>query len=151
MGNSTDLVMQLFAGSILYEPHDIKKTIEEYNAAYQKLLIDGHPKELTPQQMVFNSPQGRLFGVIFTWSSEDTETGRLWCKKIDSLGKSLMNTISETTIPQWHQGNAGLVPAFAYGIYWTHNLHEITPEIAACLGSHLEKMPEDPCTLSSIH
>ncbi|EED19921.1 6-hydroxy-D-nicotine oxidase, putative [Talaromyces stipitatus ATCC 10500] len=141
----------LFAGVIMYDSQDIRKTLAEYNAKYRKLSQDGLPKELTLQQMVFNSPQGKLFGVSFTWSSEDIEEGSRWRERIGSLGTLLMNTVSETTIPQWYKGIAALVPATAYGSFRTHNLHEIPPEVAECLGHHLAKMPSDPAAMFTIY
>ena len=65
--------------------------------------------------MVFNSPQGRLFCVTFTWSSEDIEEGRRWSEKVASLTTVLMNTVAVTTIPDWYDGNAALIPTNAYG------------------------------------
>ncbi|KAI7977991.1 hypothetical protein EIK77_009531 [Talaromyces pinophilus] len=118
---------------------------------YRKLSQEGIPKELTLQQMVFNSPQGRLFCVTFTWSSEDIEEGRRWSEKVASLTTLLMNTVAVTTIPDWYDGNAALIPTNAYGQFRTHNLPEITPEAAECLGRHLAKMPSDLCTMFSIH
>jgi hypothetical protein len=129
----------------------MEKAFIEYNEGYRKLSQEGLPKELTLQQMVFNSPQGRLFCAAFTWSSEDIEEGRRWSEKVASLTTVLMNTVALTTIPEWYDGNAALIPTNAYGLFRTHNLHKITPEAAECLGRHLAKMPSDLCTMFSIH
>ncbi|EEA27467.1 conserved hypothetical protein [Talaromyces marneffei ATCC 18224] len=141
----------LFAGAIIYDSQDMEKAFIKYNAGYRKLSQEGLPKELTLQQMVFNSPQGRLFCVSFTWSSDNIEEGRRWSENVASLANVLMNTVAVTSIPNWYDGNAALIPTNMYGQFRTQNLREITPEVAECLGRHLAKMPFDLCTMFSIH
>lgn len=143
--------MQLLAGVILYDARDITKTITEFNAAYQKVLDEGLPLELTLQQMAVNSPSGRLFGVSFVWSSDDTEEGQQWSKRIASLGTVLMNTVAATTLPDWLASNGALVPSRVYGSSRTHNLYHVTPQVTEVLGRNLAKMPSDLATMFSIH
>lgn len=49
---------------IMNDPQDISKTFMECNTAYEMLLNGGLPLELAIQQMRFNPPTGRAFGVI---------------------------------------------------------------------------------------
>lgn len=143
--------LQLLAGAIIYDSHDISKAISDFNAAYREISKEGIPKQLTLQQMVFNAPPGRLFGVGFTWSSEEIEEGQHWCERIASLGNVMMNKVSETTIPEWCTGNAGVIPSTMYGSFRTLNLHNLTEEVISSIGRELQKMPSDPGTMFSIH
>ncbi|KAK9364664.1 hypothetical protein V1509DRAFT_635609 [Lipomyces kononenkoae] len=141
----------ILAGVIVYDSQDISKTLTQFNAAYQKLLSDGVPLQLTIQQMAFNAPQGRMFAVSFMWSSDDIEQGQRWCEKIAALGPALMNTVALTTVPDWLAGNGALVPLSVYGSSRTHNLHQMTPDVVEIIGRNLAKMPSDPATMFSIH
>lgn len=136
---------------ILYDSQEINKTFVDYNVKYREISRIGLPKQLTLQQIVFNGPHGRVFGVAFTWSSEEIEEGRRWREKIASLGTVIMNTVDETTIPKWYTGNAALVPPALYGYSRTHNVKEMTQEVVECIGRGLGKMPADPGTMCSIH
>ncbi|OKL60649.1 hypothetical protein UA08_04052 [Talaromyces atroroseus] len=141
----------ILAGVIIYDSQNIGKAITDYNASYRELSKDGIPSQLTLQQVAFNAPPGRVFGVSFMWSSEDTEEGQRWSKRIASLGKVLMNTISATTIPAWFSANGAHVPQVVYGSSRTQNLYELTPELVETIGKNLEKLPSDHGTMFSIH
>ena len=56
---------------------------------------------------------GRLYGIGFLWSSNDTEQGMQWKEKIAHLSTApvVMNTVAPTTTPEVMAGNAGLIPA----------------------------------------
>ena len=136
---------------IIYDSQDISKTYMEFNAADQTLLDDGLPLELTVQQIAFNPPTGRAFGVIFVWSGNDIEEGQRWKEKIASLSPVVMDTVAVTTIPDWFSANAGLVASSVYGSSGTHILRLITPEVAAAIGRSLVEMPFDPVTMFTIH
>ncbi|PYI04750.1 FAD-binding domain-containing protein [Aspergillus sclerotiicarbonarius CBS 121057] len=142
----------LLAGAIMFDPTDIAQSLITYNAAYQTLLdTEGIPPQLTLQQIAFNSPHGRLFGVIFTWSGPDLEEGKRWSDKIASLAPLLMSTVAPTTIPEWFAGNGALVPKSEYGAPATHNIRSVTPAVAEVIGRNLAIMPADPGTMFSIH
>ncbi|KAH8688736.1 hypothetical protein BGW36DRAFT_442638 [Talaromyces proteolyticus] len=142
----------LLAGAIIFDAQDICKALTEFNAAYRRLLEDGLPSELTIQQLVYNAPPGRLFGVSFFWSSDNTEEGQRWKEKIASLGPVIMNTVALKNIPDWVTEMRALVPSSVYGGgSHTHNLKQITTEAAQVLGRNLSKMPSDPACMFSVH
>lgn len=122
----------------------------DYNTAYRDMK-ENLPAELTVQQMIFNAPPGRMMAISFVWSSEDTAEGRRWCEKIASLGNVIMNTVSETTIPEWCSKNAAAVPSAVYGSSRTQNVYQVTPEVVNSIGENLEKMPADQGVMMSIH
>ncbi|PLB52299.1 D-lactate dehydrogenase [Aspergillus steynii IBT 23096] len=144
-------VKSLLAGIIMYDSQDISKTMAEFNAGYQKLLKEGIPSQLTLQQLAFNAPPGRIFGATMVWSDDDLEEGQRWIQKIANLSTPIMNTVAPTTIPEWFDGNAALVPETMYGTTRTLNLYEITPEIAAIFGRYVQQMPSNPGAMFSMH
>jgi len=102
--------------------------------------------------MVISGPQGeKVFGVSFMWSSEDTEEGFLWCKKIAALGSVIMNTVEVTTIPEWYVGVSASFPSGLYGAFGTCSVREMTPELTDCLGRALERLPADPGAMFAVH
>ena len=136
----------------MFDSTDIAQTLVTYNTNYQTLLnTENLPPPLTLQQIAFNSPHGRLFAVIFTWSSPDLDEGTRWSQKIATLAPLLMNTVAPTTIPEWFAGNGALVPKTMYGSSATHNIRKITPAVAEVVGRNLAIMPDDPGTMFSIH
>jgi hypothetical protein len=145
------IIVQILAGTIIYNSQDIGTTLRDFNAGYQKLAAEGMPPELNVQQMVVNAPPGRMFGIGFMWSSEDGEKGRLWCKKFETLGSVIMSNVEITTIPNWYKANAAMVPHSAYGTSRTHSLRTMSTEATAVIGRNLENMPSNPATMLSIH
>lgn len=135
----------------MYDSQDISKTFVEFNAAYQTLLDDGLPLELTIQQIAFNPPTGRAFRVIYVWSGDNIEEGQRWKEKIASLSPVVMNTVAVTTIPYWFSTNAALVASSVHGSSGIHTLRLITSEVAASIGRSLAEMPSDPVTMFTIH
>ncbi|PWY88870.1 D-lactate dehydrogenase [Aspergillus sclerotioniger CBS 115572] len=142
----------LLAGAIMFDSTNIAQTITTYNKSYQSLISTSPlPPQLTLQQIAFNSPHGRLFAVIFTWSGSNLDEGKQWSEKIASLAPLLMNTVAQTTIPDWFAGNGALVPKTMYGSSATHNIRRITPAVAEVIGRNLAIMPGDMGTMFSIH
>lgn len=135
----------------MYNSQDIGQTLAEFNAGYQRLLEEGIPSQLTIQQMVVNAPPGRRFGVLVVWAGDDMEEGQRWSEKIASLGTPIMNSVAPTTIPEWFDHNAALIPPTVYGSSRTVNLHEITPGISAIFGRHVQRMSSNPGLMFSIH
>ena len=98
-----------------------------------------------------NGPHGRAFAVIFMWCSEDEATGREYLDKVTALGTPVMNTVAISTIHEWLQGLASLVPSSAYGSTGTISVRELSPEVMAIIGRNLEKMPSHSGCGFSIH
>ncbi|PWY92832.1 FAD-binding domain-containing protein [Aspergillus heteromorphus CBS 117.55] len=140
----------LLTGAIVFNSQDIIKTVTDFNAAYEELLDTGIPPELYIQQISFNTPHGRVYAVLFVWSSDDTEEGLRWSEKIASLGPVIMNNVAPTGIPGWLTANGAFVPSKMFGISRTQNIRRITPEVAKVLGQTLDRMPSDPGTMFSI-
>lgn len=84
------------------------------------------------------------------WSSEDAEEGWGWGEKIASLGNLIMNTISETKIPEWYVQDAALIPSNVYGSSRSQSLFQMAPDLAEVIGRQLQKMPTDPGTMFSV-
>ncbi|GKZ83482.1 hypothetical protein AnigIFM56816_008577 [Aspergillus niger] len=143
---------KLLAGAIIFDSSDITQTIITFNAAYENLLdTEGLPPPLTLQQVAFNSPQGRVFAVLFTWSHPDLEEGQRWAERISSLAPLLMSTVAPTTVPDWFTGNGALVPEAVYGSLQTHNVRRINPAVAEVIARNVASMPSDPGTMATIH
>ncbi|KAF8858928.1 D-lactate dehydrogenase [Acephala macrosclerotiorum] len=142
---------KLLAGSLIFDSSDISAAFKKLNQEYRKLSAQGIPSELVVQQNVVNSPYGRVLMFSFTWSSEDSEAGRAWLSKCEACGTVIMNTVTETTIPEVHKEADTMVPPAAYGSSRTHSLREITDEVAATVSPFFEKMPSDPGTMFVVH
>ncbi|KAE9375645.1 D-lactate dehydrogenase [Stipitochalara longipes BDJ] len=141
----------ILAGSLFYASRDLIATFKTFNLGYQELSAEGLPPQLTLNQTVVNTPQGRAFGVHFAWSSEDETTGRHWLQKIEELGHVVKNMISVTTIPAWIQETARFTPTGFYGEARTHNIRQLTDQAMEIIGRSLEKMPADPGCMFAIH
>lgn len=103
------------------------------------------------QPVLINVPQqGRLFGVLFVWSSSDQKSGRVYLNKIAALGNIAANTVVETTAPEWIRGSSELIPRRAYGGERTVSVHKLTNEVIEIIGSNVAKMPSDSATSFSI-
>jgi hypothetical protein len=136
---------------MLFDAEDIAKSLVDYNVGYQKLLDSGLPSELSVQQMVFNTPTTRLYGISVMWSSDDLERGRFWVEKLACLGIIIANTVSIRNISDWMADNGAAVPLNVYGSARTHNLRQITPQVAEIIGHYITEMPSNPATVFSIH
>ena len=141
----------MLAGVIIYESHNIKSTFENFNAGYRSLSVEGLPLQLTVQQLVVNSPFGRVMALSFMWSAEDVATGLIWRDKFETLGTVMMNTVAVRTIPDWLSESTASIPTSVHGLSRTHNLREMSDDVSAIICSALEKMPSDPGTMFSIH
>lgn len=124
----------------------------DFNSAHQRLVnSEDIPPQLTIQQIAFNVPHGRFFGVTFAWSGADIEEGQRWSAKIASLAPLMMNTVAVTTIPEWFAANGALTPDSVYGTCFTHNVKAISPAVAEAIGRSIARMPADPGAMMSIH
>lgn len=141
----------MLAGIIIYDSHDIKSTFEAFNVGYRRFSPDEIPPQLTVQQLIVNSPHGRVMVLSFMWSSEDTATGSIWLKKFETLGNVVMNTVAVQSLPEWMAQSTASVPPRVYGTGRTHNIREMNSDISAILGTALENMPTDPGTMLSLH
>ncbi|CAG8929344.1 unnamed protein product [Penicillium salamii] len=142
----------LLAGPIIFDSTDIVKSVVDFNTAYSELQRSEElPPQLTIQQIAFNSPHGRTYGVIFVWSGSDIEEGQQWSEKIASIHPVVANAVVVTTIPKWFAGTAALVPPTGSGAAYSVNASEISPAIAESIGRSLDQMPSDPGTMLSIH
>ncbi|KAI9929661.1 hypothetical protein ASPWEDRAFT_172675 [Aspergillus wentii DTO 134E9] len=142
----------LLTGALMFDSQDIGKTFIDFNAAYEKFKAEEPlPQQLTVQQIVFNAPPGRTFGVLFFWSGADIEQGQRWSEKIARLGPVIVNTIATTGIPEWMIANGALVPPSVYGAARTHSVRRISPQVAEAIARHLVNMPADPGTMLSVH
>lgn len=145
------MMIQVFGGVIMYDSKDISSVFQNFNAGYQELATKGLPLELTVQQMFFNALPGRVYGIGFMWSSDDMESGHIWCQRMAALGPVVMNTVKAIAIPEWLGATAGLVPSSVYGSSQTHNVRKMSNQVTDIIGRHLQRMPSDPATMFSIH
>lgn len=137
---------------IFYNYTDISVTFQEYERGYHYLEAQGLPLALGVQVIVANIPQqGRLFGVIFVWSSSDQKTGHVYLDKIASLGKPVTNTVVETSVPEWMTGSSALTPPHVYGGDRTVSVRKLTAEVNEIIGRNVAKIPSDAATGFSIH
>jgi hypothetical protein len=138
------------AGEILFDTKNITKSLVDYNVGYQKLLDSGLPSELSVQQMAFNAPATKLYGISVMWSSDDFARGRYWVEKLACLGIMVANTVSIHNVSDW-MAASGAMPLNVYGSARTHNLRQITPQVAEIIGHYITEMPSNPATVFSIH
>lgn len=85
------------------------------------------------------------------WSSPDLDAGRRYLEKVCSFGTVVHSGVDVMTIPEWQEATAAFVAESAYGGDCTVNVRELTDEISEVIGQQVEKMPDDPATLFSIH
>jgi hypothetical protein len=143
---------QILSGALMYDSNNnISATFQNFNAGYQELSGAGLPPELALQQAVVNTPDGKMFRVMFHWGSDNEKAGRVYLAKIEKLGTVVMNTVATTTVGGWLKGSQAFVPPGVYGSSRTINLREITPEVTRILGPITAEMPSDPGTMYSVH
>src|SRR3954468_8303826 len=100
---------------IVYESQDITKSFRTFQEGLNKVEAEGLPLELSIQQVVTNSPNGRILLVGFFWGSDDHEKGRTYLQKIEALGSVVMNTVQSQTVSEYSNEYAKLVPTSAHG------------------------------------
>jgi hypothetical protein len=144
-------VRQILAGMIFFDSTDIAVTAQNFNIGYRALLVEGLPPALSVQQLVMNSPYGRVFASAFIWGSDDHETGQAYLAKIAALGNAVMNTVAPNTVANFMQFLATVVPPNAYGSIETISIRELTPEAVAIMARNFEKMPSTSGTAFSMH
>ncbi|KAE9368178.1 D-lactate dehydrogenase [Stipitochalara longipes BDJ] len=131
----------ILAGMIIYDSTDIATTIRNFNSGYQELLAKGLPPALCVQQLVMNSPHGKLFICAFIWGSSDYEAGQAYLAKIAALGNVVDNTVRLDTIAGYLQLMKATIPPNAYGSIETISIRELNPEAIAVITRNIEKMP----------
>lgn len=80
-------------------------------------------------------------------------TGRRFLDLAASFGQVVLNTIVETSIPEWMEASASYLPQHMAGIsnQKSCRVYELTDEVADVIAAAAEKMPKDPATLMGIH
>ena len=128
-------------------------TIKEYGAGYRSLQADGFPAPLHLFPMVTNTPFGKLFGLALMWSSSDFTTGCKYAERIASFSHAVMNTVAESTIPEWQEETVTRLPNRMFGEtnQKSCRVYELTDEVAGVITAAAEKMPSDPSMLTGIH
>ena len=101
--------------------------------------------------MAGTAEQGKVFGVIFVWSSPDLEEGRVYLDKIAALGKVVENTVAEKTVPEWQTESSALVPPHVYGGDRTVSVRKLTEQVNQIISRNIGKIPLDSGTGFSIH
>ena len=126
---------------IIYDSTDIAATVQNFSSGYQKLSTEGLPPALCAQQVVMNSPHGKVFACAFIWGSDDHETGQAYLDKIASLGNVVMNTVGPNTVAGYLQFLKAIVPPNAYGSIETISIRELNPEAIAVIARNMKEMP----------
>lgn len=136
----------------MFDSTDIASAFRNFTRDYNNLWADGVPPALGVQPVVVNlGNHGRQFGIIFVWSSPDTEEGQVYLQKVAALGNETMRTISQITVQEWMAMNKSLVPYGVYGHDTSVSVSRVTDEIAEVIGRNLAEMPSDPSTMFSWH
>lgn len=94
---------------------------------------------------------GKLFAVLFAWSSDDLDSGLAWLRRVASLGDVLQNGVGPKTVRAWLDESGVFVPKSAYGRDCTVSVARLTDEAVSVIGEHVAGMPTDPATLFSMH
>ena len=126
---------------IIYDSTDIAATAQNFSSGYQKLSTEGLPPALCAQQLVMNSPHGKVFACAFIWGSDDHERGQAYLAKITALGNVVMNTVGPNTVAGYLQFLKTVVPPNAYGSVETISIRELNREAVAVIARNIEKMP----------
>jgi hypothetical protein len=147
----TDISEQVLAGVIGYQSDDLRTTARNYFKMFASLTSDGVPNALTLAPMVVNSPMGRLFSVLFVWSSADRQLGQTYLDRVAAASQVVFNGVMEQTIPEWHNQMAHIVPKAAYGNSTTLSIYEMTDEVTDVMLNFFEQLPSDPCAMFTLH
>lgn len=144
-------VQQILAGIIIFDSTDITATARQFSTGYRALSADGLPNALYTQQLVMNTPHGKVFAVAFFWGSDDHGKGQAFLSKIAVLGNVVMNTVASNTLAGFLQIMKTAVPPNAYGSIETISIRELTPEAIETMAQNIEKMPSTNGTSFSMH
>lgn len=144
-------ISQILAGMIIFDSTDIASAARNFSAGYRDLLAEGLPSPLYVQQIVLNTPHGKVFAIAFFWGSDDHEKGQACLAKIAALGSVAMNTVSSITLAEFLQTMKTAVPPNAYGSIKTISIRELTPETMEIMARNIEKMPLTNGTAFSMH
>jgi hypothetical protein len=136
---------------LIYNSPDISNTLQTFQQGHNKLLATGLPLELSIQQVVTNTPNGRILLVGFFWGSDDHERGRDYLRQFEALGEVVINTVQPITIPEYAEAYSAVVPKSAYGTIRTISLRRLDDQAIAVMGRNLEKMPSIAGSNFAIH
>ncbi|KAK4494221.1 hypothetical protein PRZ48_014519 [Zasmidium cellare] len=144
---------KILAGRIVFESSNLAATIKGFAAGYRSLQKDGFPAPLHILPVIVNAPPGKTLAVAFTWTSPDFTLGREYMERVSSFGHAIMNTVAEISIPDWQEESAASLPPVMFGIQNQKScrVYEFTDEVAEVIATAVEKMPNDPATLTGIH
>jgi hypothetical protein len=136
---------------MMFESKDIAVTIQRFNEGYRKILAEGIPPALGAQQFAMNTPMGKGFAVAFIWGSDDHKTGQEYATKIAALGQILMTTVAPTSVADFVQSLAAVVPPNAYGSIDTISIRKYTPEFIDIMARNCAAMPTNLGPAFAIH
>lgn len=98
---------------------------------------------------MFNTgDHGNQFGLIAVGSSVNSHSAQTYLDKLTTLGKVIMKTVKEITVPEWMEGNRAI---YVYGYNTSVSVGKITDEISEVIGRNLVRMPTDTSTMFSWH
>lgn len=135
----------------MYQPNDAATSIRQFNQNYQQQKADGVPSALNLYQSVANGPEGKSLAAFFVWASDDLEEGQAWLSKVCSWAPIATNTVTTTTMADFNEYSAALIPKTVYGSIFAVNVQELTPEILEVITKHTAVQPSPPPILSGIH
>jgi hypothetical protein len=141
----------MLAGFIIYDSNDLSTAIKRYSHAYRRQSEEGLPKELSTFQSVINSPDGKVFAVLFVWASSNLDEGQKWLSKLTSWSPVAMSTVSSTTMSVFSESTKGIVPPSVYGKSLTISIRDLTPEVVDVLSRHALLQPNSRATMIGIH
>jgi hypothetical protein len=136
---------------IIFDSTDIASTARNFSAGYRALSAKGLPSPLYVQQLVINTPHGKVFAASFFWGSDDHETGQACLAKVAALGHAVMNTVGSNTLAEFLQMMKTAVPPNAYGSIETISIRDLTPEAIEIMARNIERMPSTNGTSFSMH
>lgn len=119
--------------------------IEDLKAA------DDLPRELDLQPLYANSPMGKIFGTIFSWTGPDHDRGRTYLDKITSLAPVLMTQVAPCTLAETLANNAPLVPPRAYSNPRSMSIKTLTPKVVEIIQKYCSLLPDDLAATVTWH
>lgn len=147
--------LQLLAGLIILDSSEkgVAKTFADFMTSFQFLHASGQiPPQAAVQPVVVNHPQmGQTILVTFVWSSPDHGKGKLLLKDLLVLAPVAMQTVAETSLPDWLKVLNAFCPYGVFGSDRSVSFRQLTPNVLAIIGRHLKKMPSDAATVFAVH
>ncbi|KAF7327985.1 D-lactate dehydrogenase [Mycena kentingensis (nom. inval.)] len=141
------------SGMIMFEASDIAASFKNYNTKLAELAAkEPIPDTLDLQPLAVNSPMGRLFAVMVSWTSSDEATGRAWTAKIAALGTAVHNDFGPLSLSALLNNVAKVVPPYALGVgSRAVSVRKMSPGVVEVIGKHLALMPADFGAAISVH